>query len=52
MAALDPLSREYAASLDAQDPLKHMSKEFFIPSKAQLKAKALPEAGKLSCCCV
>jgi kynureninase len=41
-------SREYAVSLDAQDPLRHMSKEFFIPSKAELKSKSLPEAGTTS----
>jgi kynureninase len=41
-------SREYAVSLDAQDALCHMNREFFIPSKAELKAKALPEAGRIS----
>jgi kynureninase len=40
------LSREYAVSLDAQDPLRHLQDEFLIPSKAQLKATSLPEAGK------
>lgn len=35
--------REYAVSLDAQDPLRHMSKEFFIPSKAELRSKSLSE---------
>jgi len=39
-------SREYAATLDAQDPLFHIRKEFNIPSKAQLKAESLSEAGK------
>ncbi len=41
-------SRDYAVSLDAQDSLRHMSKEFFVPSKAHLKSKSLPETGKLS----
>jgi kynureninase len=39
-------SREYAVSLDAQDPLRHLRDEFLIPSKEQLKSKSLPEAGK------
>jgi kynureninase len=39
-------SREHAVTLDAQDPLSKIRKEFRIPSKAQLKAKSLPEAGK------
>jgi hypothetical protein len=41
-------SREYAVSLDAQDPLRHLRKEFLIPSKEQLKSESLPEAGKPS----
>jgi kynureninase len=48
MATLDVGSREYAVSLDAQDPLNHMSKEFFIPSKTELKAEILPAAGMCS----
>ncbi|KAG0648212.1 L-kynurenine hydrolase 2 [Hyphodiscus hymeniophilus] len=32
-------SREYAESLDLQDPLRHMSREFLIPSKDELKAE-------------
>jgi len=40
-------SREYAVSLDAQDSLRHLRNEFLIPTKAQLEAKSLPEAGKL-----
>lgn len=36
-------SREYAVSLDAQDPLSHLRSQFLIPSKAQLKAESLPE---------
>lgn len=39
-------SRDYASSLDAQDSLKHTREEFLVPTKAQLKAKSLPEAGK------
>ena len=38
-------SRDYAASLDLQDPLRHMSREFLIPSKAELKAKRFDEVG-------
>ena len=41
-------SREYAVSLDAQDPLRHLRREFLIPSKEQLKSESLPEAGKPS----
>ncbi|KAH6684143.1 pyridoxal phosphate-dependent transferase [Halenospora varia] len=36
--------RDYAISLDAQDPLFHIRKEFCIPSKSQLKAGSFPEA--------
>lgn len=39
-------SREYAVSLDTQDTLKQTRDQFLIPSKAQLKAKSLPEVGK------
>ncbi len=39
-------SKEYAVSLDAQDPLNQTRSEFLIPSKAQLKAESLPQAGK------
>jgi kynureninase len=39
-------SRENAVSLDAQDPLRHIRQEFLIPSKGQLKAESLSEAGK------
>jgi kynureninase len=46
---LHVLSREYAVLLDDQDPLRHLRDEFLIPSKAQLKAKSLPEAGKKCC---
>lgn len=40
-------TREYAVSLDSQDALRHMSREFYIPSKSELKAKALPETGMM-----
>lgn len=39
-------SREHAVTLDAQDPLSEIRQEFLIPSKAQLKTKSLPQAGK------
>jgi hypothetical protein len=38
-------SREYAESLDLQDPLRHMSREFLIPSKAELGAKRFDQVG-------
>jgi hypothetical protein len=40
--------REYAVSLDAQDPLSQFREEFLLPTKAQLRAKSLPEAGKMN----
>jgi len=43
-------SRERAVTLDTQDPLSRIRQEFLIPSKAQLKAKSLTEAGiTISC---
>lgn len=39
-------TREYAAFLDSQDPLKHIRKEFLIPSKADLKSKTLVTQGQ------
>jgi len=39
-------SEQYATSLDAQDPLRHLRKQFLIPSKADLRATSLPEAGE------
>jgi kynureninase len=39
-------SKDYAVSLDAQDALSLLRKEFLIPSKAELKAKTLSDAGK------
>lgn len=38
-------SREYAESLDAQDPLRHLRGEFIIPSRADLKRPTLFPAG-------
>ncbi|KAH8588387.1 pyridoxal phosphate-dependent transferase [Bisporella sp. PMI_857] len=40
----EDFSETYAGSLDAQDPLRRMRSEFFIPTKVQLKANTLPEA--------
>ena len=40
-------TKEYAASLDAQDPLHHFREEFIIPSAKDLKRKTLsPSEGK------
>lgn len=39
-------SREYAVSLDAQDPLPSIRDQFLIPTKASLRAESLSEAGK------
>lgn len=39
-------TREYAASLDSQDPLHHIRKEFLIPSKADLKSTTLVTQGQ------
>ncbi|OBT78342.1 kynureninase [Pseudogymnoascus sp. 05NY08] len=41
-SALPLDSREYAEYLTAQDPLKHLRAEFFIPSKADLARQTLP----------
>ncbi|PYI30163.1 kynureninase [Aspergillus indologenus CBS 114.80] len=38
---LTNFTREYAQSLDAQDPLRHFRQEFLIPSKSDLKRKTL-----------
>lgn len=38
---LSDFTREYAQSLDAQDPLRHFRQEFLIPSKNDLKKKTL-----------
>lgn len=37
----DPFSREHAVLLDSRDSLKHMNKEFLIPSKANLRTEIL-----------
>jgi kynureninase len=43
-------TREYAASLDAEDPLRHFRDEFIIPSVKDLKRKTLdPSNGELPC---
>ncbi len=39
-------TREYAASLDSQDPLHHVRKEFLIPSKADLQRTTLGTQGQ------
>jgi kynureninase len=39
-------TREYAASLDSQDPLHHIRNEFLIPSKADLKSTTLVTQGQ------
>lgn len=39
-------NRKYAASLDSQDPLQHVRKEFLIPSKADLKSTTLVTQGQ------
>jgi kynureninase len=42
-------TRDYAASLDAQDPLSHFREEFIIPSVKDLKRKTLdPSEGEYS----
>jgi hypothetical protein len=40
-------SQEYAASLDAADPLREFRDQFIIPSKANLATKKLAKPGKL-----
>lgn len=39
-------SKEYAASLDAADPLSKLRDEFIVPSKANLACKKLAKPGK------
>ncbi|KAJ5216339.1 Kynureninase 2 [Penicillium cinerascens] len=41
----DAASKEYAASLDAAEPLTKMREEFIIPSKANLASKKLAKPG-------
>jgi hypothetical protein len=39
-------SQEYAASLDAADPLREFRDQFIIPSKANLATKKLAKPGE------
>lgn len=39
-------TRDYAVSLDAQDPLPTIRDQFLIPTKASLRAESLSEAGE------
>lgn len=39
-------SKEYAAALDAADPLNKLRDEFIIPSKANLASKKLAKPGR------
>lgn len=41
-------SKEYAASLDAADPLRDLRDQFIIPSKANLATKKLAKPGNSS----
>ena len=38
-------TRAFAEDLDQNDPLRHLRKEFVIPSKADLKRKTLSKPG-------
>ena len=40
----EALTRKYAETLDANDPLKHLRKEFIVPTKANLKSKTLAKS--------
>lgn len=45
-STIDKLSKDYARRLDETDALRHLRKEFVIPSRADLKSKTLqPTAG-------
>lgn len=44
----DADSESYAQQLDSQDPLRSFRDKFIIPSKANLKSKALAKPGKFS----
>lgn len=44
----DADSSSYAQQLDSQDPLRSFRDKFIIPSKANLKSKALAKPGKFS----
>ncbi|KAI9732232.1 MAG: Kynureninase (L-kynurenine hydrolase) [Claussenomyces sp. TS43310] len=39
-------TRDYAVLQDSQDPLQHLRREFFIPTRASLKSKTLGQSGK------
>lgn len=39
-------TKEYAASLDAADPLRGLRDQYIIPSKANLASKKLAKPGK------
>lgn len=41
----DADSKEYAASLDAADPLREFRDKFIVPSKANLASKKLAKPG-------
>jgi len=41
-------SKEYAAALDATDPLRELRDQFIIPSKANLATKKLAKPGNAS----
>ena len=43
---LNDCSRGYATQLDNQDRLRHLRKEFIVPTKADLKSKTLGNPGK------
>ena len=45
--AIRDYSRGYATQLDGRDRLKHLRKEFIIPSKEDLKSKKLATPGKI-----
>lgn len=40
-------TQEYAASLDAADPLREFRDKFIIPSKANLATKKLAKPGEI-----
>lgn len=42
-------SRAHAESLDEQDPLKHLRREFIIPTKHDLKSRTLAKTCKFHC---
>lgn len=42
----DAATKEYAASLDAADPLRGFREKFIIPSRANIASKKLAKPGK------